>query len=93
MTVAVVWGLLCGATTIGVSELMLHWWGERPTLSFWKLSLLGVAVRTIWVLAALILVLTLTDLEARAFTVALVASYFAAQIIEGFRYQRLIRTK
>ena len=93
MTVAAVWGLLCGAVTIGISELLLHCWGARPIPAFWKLSLLGVAIRTAWVLGALILVLTLTDLEPRAFTIALMATYLAAQVVEGIRYQRLIRTK
>ena len=93
MTVAAVCGLLCGAATIGISELLLHWWGARPTPAFWKISLLGVVVRTVWVLGVLMAGLMLTGLEPRAFTIALIASYFAAQIIEGIRYQRLIGTK
>ena len=93
MMVAAVCGLLCGAATMGISEFLIGWWGARPTPGFWKLSLLGVVVRTIWVLGVLVLVLTLTDLEPRAFTIGLMASYLAAQIMEGIRYQRLIGTK
>ena len=93
MTAAAVWGLLGGAATLGISELLLRWRGAMSTPRLWKVSMWGVAIRTAWVLGVLVAGVGVADLEPRAFTIALLAGYFAAQITEGIRYQRLIGMK
>jgi hypothetical protein len=90
---AVFIGLLAGLATMGLSELLIRFWGSGSILSFWKVLLLGVFLRAAWVLGLLAAVLSSGIVEAKPFTIALLAGYLAAQITEGLRYQRLIRTQ
>ena len=53
MTAAVVWGVVAGAVTFGISELLLKLWGKRPAWDFWKVSLAGVIARSAYVLGIL----------------------------------------
>lgn len=86
-------GLLAGLATIGLSELLIRFWGSGSLHSFWKVLLVGVFLRAVWVLGLLAAVLITEIVDAKPFTIALLAGYLAAQIMEGLRYQRLIRTQ
>jgi hypothetical protein len=90
---AIFLGLLAGLATIGLSELLIRFWGSGSLHSFWKVLLLGVFLRAAWVLGLLAAVLATGAADAKPFTIALLAGYLAAQIMEGLRYQRLIRTQ
>jgi hypothetical protein len=93
MTAAIVGGLLAGLATIGISELLLKIWGSRPVEAVWKLTLAGIALRAIWVLGVLTLVLLRGGGHRIAFIPALLAGYLAAQVWEGFRYRRVMAAK
>lgn len=93
MTAAVIWGLVAGAVTFGISELLLKLWKKRPSLDFWKVSLLGVIARGAYVLGILTFVVLSGWLEPAPFTMALLAVYFAAQVFEAFRYRKQIETR
>ena len=93
MTVAVIWGVVAGAVTFGISELLLKLWKKRPALDFWKISLLGVIARGAYVLGMLTFVVLSGWVEPAPFTMALVAVYFAAQVFEAFRYRKQIETR
>ena len=90
---AFVLGLLAGLATIGLSELLIKFWGSRPVHRFWKVLLVGSALRALWVLGLLAAVLTSGVLEPRPFVIALLGSYLVAQVLEGLRHQHLIRTR
>lgn len=93
MTAAVIWGLVAGAVTFGISELLLKLWKKRPSLDFWKVSLLGVIARGAYILGMLTFVVLSGWLEPAPFTMALLAVYFAAQVFEAFRYRKQIETR
>ena len=88
MTSAVVAGLTAGFATLAVSEIVLRRVGRRSGRAFWKALTAGAAARAAWVLIALASALSLGLAEPRAFALSLLASYFAAQVIEGTRYRR-----
>ena len=90
---AVVCGLLGGLATVGLSEGLLRWWGSRPVHAFWKLLLLGAALRVVWVLGLLGGVLATGILDGKLFTVALLSSYSLAQMLEALRHRNLIRSR
>jgi len=90
---AIFFGLLAGLATIGLSELLIRFWGSGSLHSFWKVLLLGALLRAAWVLGLLAAVLMTGIADAKPFTIALLAGYLVAQIVEGLRYQRLIRTQ
>lgn len=90
---AVVCGLLGGLATAGLSEGLLRCWGSRPMNAFWKLLLLGAALRVVWVLGLLGGVLATGILDGKLFTVALLSSYFIAQMLEALRHRNLIRSR
>jgi hypothetical protein len=90
---AVLWGLLGGLATLGVSELLLRWWRPRPVHTFLQLVLLSTALRATLVLGFLGAVLATNSLEARLFVPALLGSYFLALLMEAFRHQQVIRSK
>ena len=90
---AVVFGLLGGLVTIGLSELLIRFWGSRSIHSFWKVLLTGMLLRAAWVLGLLAAVLSSGITATKPFTIALLTSYLVAQVAEGLRYQRLIRTR
>ena len=93
MTAAIIWGVVAGAVTFGISELLLKLWEKHPALDFWKVSLLGVIARGSYVLGMLTFVVLSGWVEPAPFTMALVAVYFAAQVIEAFRYRKQIETR
>jgi hypothetical protein len=93
MTAAIFGGLLAGLATIGISELLLKIWGSRPVETVWKLTLAGVGLRTVWVLGVLTVVLINGGEQRGVFVPALLAGYLAAQVWEGFRYQRAMAAK
>ncbi len=93
MSGAVIWGLLAGLATIGLSEAVLRFWQRRPLEAVWKLSLIGALLRTIWILAVLSAVLISGWLDRAAFTLALLAGYLLAQVVAGLRYGRFVGTK
>ncbi|MEX2299590.1 MAG: hypothetical protein WD733_01565 [Bryobacterales bacterium] len=93
MTAAILGGLLAGLSTIGISELLLKVWGSNPVAAVWKLTLLGIGLRTAWVLGVLTVVLVRGGPHRAAFISALFAGYLVAQVWEGFRYQRLMAAK
>jgi hypothetical protein len=93
MTGAIVAGLVAGVATIGISELVLKVWASRPVEAVWKLTLVGVALRTAWVLSVLITFLAVGGENREAFVPALLAGYLGAQVWEGFRYQRAMASK
>ena len=90
---AVVLGLLGGLATIGLSEFLIRVYGTCPLPRLWKVLLAGVFLRTLWVLGLLAGALASGIREAKSFTIALLSGYIVAQIFEGLRYQRLIRTR
>ena len=93
MTGAILAGLLAGLATIGISELVLKFGGPRPAESVWTLTVAGVALRTLWVLSVLTAVLMQGGPHRTVFVPALLAGYLAAQVWEGFRYQRAMAAK
>lgn len=90
---AVLWGLLGGLATLGVSEVLLRWWQPRPVHTFWKLVLLSSALRTTLVLGLLGAVLATRSLNGWLFVPALLGSYFLALLMTTFRHQQVIRSK
>ena len=94
MSVAALGGLLAGLATIAISEILLRFWGTSARLeSYWKLWLAGLGLRAAWILGLLALILVTRWLEPKPFTLALLGGYLAAQVLEGFRYQRFLRTR
>ena len=90
MTVAVVLGAaiaLCGA---GLSEALLAWWSRRPEEPALRVAFLGMALRTAWTGAGLVWGAASEQIETRPFVAALLGTYLAAQVFEGFRYKRFI---
>ena len=92
MTAAVA-GLAVGAAAAVISELMLRYWRANPSLSAMRVVLTGLALRTAWILAALVATLAFGWFEGAAFPAALFAAYLGTQVWEGFRYKRFIQTK
>ncbi len=87
MTAAVIWGVVAGAVSFGISELLLKLWKKHPALDFWKVCLLGVIARGAYVLGMLTFVVVTGWVETAPFTMALAAVYLAAQVFEAFRYR------
>lgn len=93
MTGAIVAGLAAGLSTIAISELLLRASGSGPALGFLKISLIGAATRTLWVLSILVLVLAFGGDGRMGFATGLLVGYFAGQIFEGVRYHRHFESK
>lgn len=85
---AILWGAIAGFGTLAVSEAVLRQAGPMLRGAFWRALVVGAAARTVWVLFVLAFVLARGFPEPRAFTLSLLLSYLAAQVIEGVRYQR-----
>jgi hypothetical protein len=62
-------------------------------VGFLKISLIGSATRTLWVLSILIAALAFGGDGRMGFTAGLLAGYFAGQVFEGVRYHRHFETK
>ncbi len=90
---AVAMGLLGGLATIAVSEFLLKFWGSRSVHSVWKALIAGIVLRTLWILGLLAVVVATGIWDPKPFVVSLLAGYLVAQVLEGLRYQRLIRIR
>ncbi len=86
-------GLFVGAAAAAISELMLRYWRANPSLPAMRVYFMGLALRTGWILAALVVTLAFGWFEGAAFPAVVFATYLATQIWEGFRYKRFIQTK
>jgi hypothetical protein len=93
MTGAVFTGLAAGLSTIAISELLLRTSGSGPVVGFLKISLIGSATRTLWVLSILIAAMAFGGDGRMGFAAGLLAGYFAGQVFEGVRYHRHFETK
>ena len=93
MTAAIFAGAAVGLGTALVSEGMLHYWARRPNEPTMKILLRGLLLRAAMVLTALIVVLSKGWFDEAAFAAALFVGYLAAQVWEGFRYQRFIHSR
>lgn len=93
MMEALIGGLTAGLATIGISEALMRYWSGRPLNAVWTIALIGIALRTIWVLGALVVVLANHLLEPIPFVVSLLLGYFVGQLLEGVRYQRFVESK
>jgi len=90
MSPALVAGLAAGLVSVAISEGLLAWWARRPQAPAMQVALAGLALRTVWMAAALGLGLASGLLEPKTFVAALMGSYLIAQIVEGLRYRRFV---
>lgn len=93
MTAAIFAGAAIGLGTALVSEAVLRYWMRRPNEPAMKILLRGLLLRTALVLTALVVILWRGWFDEIAFVAALFVSYLAAQVWEGFRYQRFIHSR
>lgn len=93
MTAAIFAGAAIGLATVFVSEAMLRYWMRRPKEPAMKILLRGLLLRTVLVLTALTVILSRGWFDEMVFVWALFLSYLAAQVWEGFRYQRFIHSR
>ncbi len=93
MTESVFFGVLAGAGTVVVSELLMRRGRSRPVEDFWKISLSTAALRSACVLAALIVVVGAGWAEPAPFTLALISVYLGGLLFEARRYRRRIETR
>ncbi len=82
-----------GCGVVVISEAMLRYWKSHPDESAMKIMLRGLLFRTALVLSALVVVVSNDWFATTTFVAALFASYLAAQVWEGFRYQRYIHSR
>lgn len=90
---AVFAGAAVGFGTLFVSEAMLRYWMRRPHEPVMKILLRGLLLRTVLVLTALVVILSRGWFDEVVFVSAVFVSYLAAQVWEGFRYQRFIHSR
>ena len=90
MSASLVAGLAAGLGAVVASEALLAWWARNPRTPALKVVFAGMALRTVWMVAALALGLGSGQVEPKAFTAALLGTYLIAQIVEGFRYRRFV---
>ena len=90
---AILAGAVIGLGTALVSEARLRYWMRRPNEPAMKILLRGLLLRTVLVLTALVVVLSKGWFDEAVFAAALFVSYIAAQVWEGFRYQRFIHSR
>ena len=86
-------GAAIGLGTALVSEAMLRYWMRRPDEPAIKILLRGLLLRTALVLTAIVVILSRGWFDEGVFVSALFVSYLAAQVWEGFRYQRFIHSR
>ncbi len=58
-----------------------------------RVAFAGLALRTVWMAAALLLGLVSGLAEPKAYIAALAAAYLCAQVLEGFRYRRFVDSR
>jgi len=83
-------GLAAGLGSVAISEALLVWWSRRPRIPALQVVFAGMALRTVWMAAALAAGLGYGFREPRAYIAALMAAYLFAQVWEGFRYRRFV---
>jgi hypothetical protein len=86
-------GILGGLATIAVSEVVLRFWGTSSLESVWKALITGMVVRAAWILGLLATVAATGVWSPKPFVISLLAGYLVAQVLEGVRYQRQVRTR
>jgi hypothetical protein len=86
-------GAAIGLGTALISEVMLRFWMSRPAEPAMKIMLRGLLLRSALVLSALVVVLARGWFDEAAFVGSLFVTYLAAQVWEGFRYQRFIHSR
>jgi hypothetical protein len=84
---------LTGLGALAISEFLLRWWSRHPQAPALKIAMLGLGLRSGWILLALAATLESGRWQALPFTVALVAAYLTTQVIEGIRYQRFVASR
>jgi hypothetical protein len=90
---AVALGLLGGLATIAVSEFLLKFWGSGSAASVFRILVTGIVLRAVWIFGLLAAVAVTGALDPKPFVLSLLVGYLVAQVLEGLRYQRLIRTR
>jgi hypothetical protein len=90
---AMAFGLLGGLATIAVSEVVLRFWGTNSFESVWKALITGIVLRAVWILGLLGAVAATGVWDPKPFVISLLAGYLVAQVLEGVRYQRQVRTR
>jgi len=90
VSASLVAGLAAGLVSVAMSEALLAWWSHKPQTPALKVVFAGMALRTGWMVAALAFGLGSEQWEPKAFTAALLGTYFVAQVVEGFRYRRFV---
>ncbi len=90
---AILAGATVGCGVVLISEAMLRYWKSHPNESAMKIMLRGLLFRAALVLSALVVVVSNGWFDTATFAGALFASYLAAQVWEGFRYQRYIHSR
>lgn len=93
MIEALLGGLTAGLATIGISEALMRYWSVRPLNAVWTIALTGIALRTVWVLGVLVVVVANGLLAPIPFVAALLLGYLVGQLLEGVRYQRFVESK
>jgi hypothetical protein len=93
MSAALLAGLAAGLGSVAVSEAVLAWWTRRPEVPAMAIAFAGLALRTVWMGAALAVGLGYGHWEPAPFTAALLGTYLIAQIAEGFRYRRFVENR
>ena len=83
-------GLAAGLGSVAISEALLAWWSRRPHIPAMKVIFVGLALRTVWMAAALAFGLGSGLWETKAFIAALLGTYLIAQVVEGLRYRRFV---
>lgn len=87
MSFAIFAGAACGIATVGLSEWFLLRWIPRLNLPATTLSLVGLMLRSAWVLACMIAGMRSGVVEPKPFVLSLLVCYFAGLMFEARRYQ------
>lgn len=90
MSASLAAGLAAGLGSIAISETLLRWWSRRPRTPAMQIALTGLALRTLWMAAALGIGLGVELWEPEPYIAALLGTYLIAQIVEGIRYRRFV---
>ena len=88
MTWTIAAGSACGLATLVISEATLRIGCSSLQRGLFRALAVGAALRTVWVLAVLAWALSNGISDPRAFVLALLTGYLAAQVFEGVRYGR-----
>ncbi len=81
-------GVACGLATAAISEAVLRLGTPVLQRSLFSALAVGAGLRAVWILALLGWALTGGVTDERAFVLASLLGYLAAQVFEGVRYTR-----